>query len=151
MTKVVIDTNVRVSAVIKEHGAEAAVLDFIATGKLIWYISAPIVAEYQGVLARPKFARLDPERLGRVLKSLARATMVVPTVTRAESPRRPRQSLPGMRRSSRGRVPRDWQHTTFPSSVERHARSERAEVSRGRAIRKVTRARGVIGSASRLH
>ena len=86
MTKVVIDTNVLVSAVINERGAEAAVLDFIATGKLIWYTSALIVAEYQGVLARPKFARLDPDRLGRVLKSLARATLVVPTVTRAESP-----------------------------------------------------------------
>ena len=86
MIKVVIDTSVLVSAAMKAHGAEAAVLDFIAAGKLVWCISPPIVQEYQGVLARPKFICLDRVRVQRVLASLERATVVVPTVTRTVSP-----------------------------------------------------------------
>jgi uncharacterized protein len=86
MIKVVIDTNVLVSAVIKEQGAEAAVLNFVATGRLDLYVSRPILEEYKGVLARPKFASLDPPRVQRVLAILDAATVLVPAVKRAASP-----------------------------------------------------------------
>ena len=63
---IVIDTNVLVSAVIKEQGAEAAVLNIVATGRLDLHVSRPILEEYKGVLSRPKFASLDPPRVQRV-------------------------------------------------------------------------------------
>lgn len=86
MIKVVIDTNVLISAVIKEQGAEAAVLDIVATGKLSLFVSRPILEEYKGVLARPKFASLDPARVQRVMVILEGATVIIPAVTRTASP-----------------------------------------------------------------
>jgi putative PIN family toxin of toxin-antitoxin system len=68
MMRVVIDTNILVSAAIKKHGAEAAVLDLVAGGSLFLFVSEPILAEYQGVLLRPKL-KLNPDsvrcRVGR--------------------------------------------------------------------------------------
>jgi putative PIN family toxin of toxin-antitoxin system len=71
---------------ITEHGAEAAVLDLLLTGELVWCVSPAILAEYHGVLARPKFSDLDKVRLARVLDLLVDATLIVPSVTRIESP-----------------------------------------------------------------
>jgi predicted nucleic acid-binding protein len=62
MIRVVIDTNVVVSADIKTEGAEARVLDLVAARRAQLYISESILAEYQGVLTRPK-RRLDPKRV----------------------------------------------------------------------------------------
>ena len=50
MIKVVIDTNVLVSGILKPGGWEAAVLDLIANGKLACCTSEPILNEYQRVL-----------------------------------------------------------------------------------------------------
>ena len=50
MTKVVIDTNVLVSAILTPQGNEAKVLDLIAAGKLTWCLSDPVLGEYQRVL-----------------------------------------------------------------------------------------------------
>ena len=62
MTKVVIDTSVLVSALLTEHGAEAAVLDGVLDGKLIWCVSGAILAEYEATLHRPKFGALNAGR-----------------------------------------------------------------------------------------
>jgi putative PIN family toxin of toxin-antitoxin system len=50
MIKVVIDTNVLVSAVLTSQGNEAKVMDLIASGKLSWCLSDPVLGEYQRVL-----------------------------------------------------------------------------------------------------
>lgn len=50
MTRVVIDTNVLVSGILKQHGLEASVLHLIATNELTWCLSAPILEEYKRVL-----------------------------------------------------------------------------------------------------
>ena len=50
MIRVVVDTNVLVSGILKPGGWEAAVLDLIAEGKLAWCTSEPILNEYQRVL-----------------------------------------------------------------------------------------------------
>ncbi len=57
MTRVVVDTNVLVSALLTEHGAEATVLDLLNAGKLYWCISDAILVEYREVLGRSKFAK----------------------------------------------------------------------------------------------
>lgn len=81
-----IDTNIVVSAAITRRGAPAAVLDLVAAHRVTLCVSQPVLAEYEGVLLRPKL-RLDPERV-RWLLRLARleGVYVTPARTLKESP-----------------------------------------------------------------
>lgn len=54
--KIVLDTNVLVSAVLTPHGASARVLDAVLAGVLELALDNRILDEYREVLARPKFA-----------------------------------------------------------------------------------------------
>jgi len=75
--RVVLDTNVVVSAVINEAGFEAAVLAACLSGRIIQlYISEPILDEYQGVLGRPKF-RLQPATVNDLIKEINSAAELV--------------------------------------------------------------------------
>ena len=55
MPKVVIDTNVVVSALLTPHGNSAKVLDMVFNEKLKPCYCAEILAEYTKVLSRPRF------------------------------------------------------------------------------------------------
>src|SRR5579871_4607906 len=87
MIKVVIDTNVLVSGILKPGGREAAVLDLIAQGKLAWCTSEPILDEYQRVL----LAKLRlPSLPVQYYLSLAKAgPFFVPDIRLAKSPDEP--------------------------------------------------------------
>ncbi len=74
--KVVLDTNLVVSAHLNEEGHEASVLALALVGKLHLYTSQPILAEYEGVLRREKF-RLDPHRVRQSLDLIRAETRVV--------------------------------------------------------------------------
>lgn len=54
--RVVLDTNVIVSAHLNHEGYERHVLDLALTGKIALTVSEKILAEYEGVLRRPKFS-----------------------------------------------------------------------------------------------
>ena len=56
MIRVVIDTNVVVSAALKPEGVEAAIVAAALGGLLQWSVSNAILAEYEGVLRRAKFS-----------------------------------------------------------------------------------------------
>lgn len=56
MRKVVLDTNILVSAFWTENGAAADILRMFADRKILPCYSAQIMAEYKMVLNRPKFA-----------------------------------------------------------------------------------------------
>ncbi len=89
MIRVVCDTNILVSAVLKSQGNEAAVLDAIAAGEVQLCASEPILAEYAGVLARPKFG-LDPARVRRLVEFLRAAALVLePAFRLAACPHEP--------------------------------------------------------------
>jgi putative PIN family toxin of toxin-antitoxin system len=68
MIKVVLDTNVVVSALLKESGLETAILDLALHGNVAMFVSQPILAEYAGVLQRPKL------RIARGLSSSSAQT-----------------------------------------------------------------------------
>ena len=53
--RVVIDTNVLVSGLLKQQGAEASVLNLIVDTTLTWCVSRAVLDEYRDVLTRPKF------------------------------------------------------------------------------------------------
>ena len=85
---VVLDTNVIVSAHLKEEGLERFVLDLVLAHKLQVFLSDEILGEYEGVLARTKF-KLSPAKVATSLLLLKKAaTMVYPQkrITAAKDP-----------------------------------------------------------------
>ena len=59
MQKVIIDTNVIVSALIQRSYPNLIINDFILENKFQLCISDELMAEYYEVLARPKFAKFQ--------------------------------------------------------------------------------------------
>jgi putative PIN family toxin of toxin-antitoxin system len=57
--KVVIDTNIEVSAVLKDRDPEAVIRFIIGHSQYEWIASSDILAEYTEVLRRPKFRLPD--------------------------------------------------------------------------------------------
>jgi uncharacterized protein len=53
--KVVIDTNVLVSAILKDRDPEAVILFVAERNDMEWIVSPEIMTEYRQVLSRPKF------------------------------------------------------------------------------------------------
>jgi putative PIN family toxin of toxin-antitoxin system len=76
--RVVLDTNVVVSAHLSPEGYERSVLDLALSGKLRMFVSEAILREYESVLQRPKF-RLKPFDVSRSLRLLRAAAKVVAT------------------------------------------------------------------------
>jgi putative PIN family toxin of toxin-antitoxin system len=74
--RVVLDTNVVVSAHLSPEGYERSVLDLALAGKLRIFVSETILREYESVLRRPKF-RLKPLDVSRSLRLLRAAARVV--------------------------------------------------------------------------
>lgn len=66
MIRVVLDTNVIVSATLKSQGLEAAVLMLELKQVVELCVSEAILAEYQGVLSRPKFKH-HPKQISKLL------------------------------------------------------------------------------------
>jgi uncharacterized protein len=78
MIKVVIDTNVVVSANLVDEGPSAAILDLAANKKILMFVSPPILAEYEEVLRRPRL-NLDPARIADSLAVIRKtSTEVLP-------------------------------------------------------------------------
>ena len=73
MIRVVLDTNVIVSAHLQEEGLEATVFLLALSGTITLCISEPTLAEYEGVLRRRKFS-LDPLRITRLLEKIRRVS-----------------------------------------------------------------------------
>jgi uncharacterized protein len=77
--RLVIDTNVVISAAIKPNGLQRTVLLLALTRPARWYVSAPILAEYSRVLARRELGirRGLRQQLMQLIKNRTRA--VVPS------------------------------------------------------------------------
>ena len=81
MLKVVIDTNVLVSALLKPDSVPELILSLILEGEMVLCLSEPIATEYEEVLAREKFKKLDRQKVKALLSRLkSQARWVSPTV-----------------------------------------------------------------------
>ncbi len=81
MIKVVIDTNVVVSATLVDQGPSAGILNLATNRKLQMFVSPVILAEYDKVLRRPRL-KLDPTRISAVMALIRRtSTEVFPSRT----------------------------------------------------------------------
>ncbi len=79
--RLVIDTNVVVSAALKPDGLQRTVLVFAATKPARLYISGTILSEYREVLARPELQIRKGLRLQLLQLIRSRAHHVIPTRT----------------------------------------------------------------------
>src|SRR5579872_3220667 len=75
--RIVIDTNVLISAALKPAGLEAQVMELLAYGAFELFVSSQILDEYRGVFSRPKFARLDPARIAHMISLVKGQATVV--------------------------------------------------------------------------
>jgi putative PIN family toxin of toxin-antitoxin system len=69
MIRVVLDTNVVVSALLVPTGTQASVLLLAFAGDVSLYLSEPVFSEYSEVLRRPRF-KLDPHQIQAVLRDI---------------------------------------------------------------------------------
>ena len=76
MIRVVLDTNVVVSANLVDEGPSAAILDLAAHRKILMFVSAPILAEYEAVLRRPRL-KLSPGAVRGSLATIRRTSKLV--------------------------------------------------------------------------
>lgn len=63
MFKVVLDTNVLVSALLKPDSTPELVVSLILGKRVRLCVSEPIFIEYEEVLGRKKFKKLDPDKV----------------------------------------------------------------------------------------
>jgi putative PIN family toxin of toxin-antitoxin system len=82
MIRVVIDTNVLVSALLQPEGLPAAILILALSGRVQPCVSDAILAEYDDVIRRPHFKR-DPEVIDGTLQALRKAAHRVKPTTKA--------------------------------------------------------------------
>jgi putative PIN family toxin of toxin-antitoxin system len=82
--RVVLDTNVLVSACWKPDGLEAQVAKMAIAGEITACVSEELLAEYRDVLARKKLASLA-EKSAALLDGLERAALPVQTTTRVNA------------------------------------------------------------------
>ena len=86
MIRVVLDTNVLVSANLSEEGLEALVVSLALNQKIQLHVSEPILQEYERVLRYPRL-KFDPKEVARFLARLRRSSvLVMPTRKVSASP-----------------------------------------------------------------
>jgi putative PIN family toxin of toxin-antitoxin system len=86
MARVVLDTNIVVSACLSPEGAPATIVELALLGAFTLCVSSAVLAEYREVLARSKFAR-QTERIEVVLEGIEDVALaVVPVGTLNISP-----------------------------------------------------------------
>lgn len=90
--RVVIDTNVLVSAALKNKDPEAVINWVVAHPDWLWLVTPEILAEYKGVLGRAKFG-LPQSLLNRWFAILDAATTPVVSDLPVEYPRDPKDAI----------------------------------------------------------
>lgn len=84
--KVVIDTNIVVSAVIAGRKPESVIIWIIGQSDYEWIVSVDILAEYQEVLARKKLKLTDDKR-NKWLGLIQNSTQLIEVLTKIDFPR----------------------------------------------------------------
>jgi len=80
MIRVVLDTNIVISATLRAGGLPEAVFNLAIDGVIRLCLSEPVLAEYEEVLRRPRLA-IPPEKAANALARIReKCAMVAPTV-----------------------------------------------------------------------
>ena len=84
MTAVVIDTNLIVSALLRPDGMPAELLRLALGGEVEFFVSVPILAEYEEVLRRPRFG-FAPVLVSELMEAIRTTAWVVAPLMRVEA------------------------------------------------------------------
>jgi uncharacterized protein len=84
MIRVVIDTNVLVSALLHANSLPEAVIKLAVSRNVQWLASEPILVEYAEVLRRPRFA-IDSDKLADAMMRIQASVAVVVPIIRIEA------------------------------------------------------------------
>jgi uncharacterized protein len=84
--KVIIDTNVLVSAALSGRNPEFVILFIVSNSEIEWVVSAEILQEYKEVLSRKKF-KLNQEQLNRWYEIFNNATVLISPRLKIDFPR----------------------------------------------------------------
>src|ERR1035438_2112134 len=87
MIRVVIDTNVLVSALLRSGGLPEAVINLALSGEVRWFASQSVIAEYDEVLKRPRLAIDSVKAAGAMAKIRAIVSVISPAVRVAAASR----------------------------------------------------------------
>lgn len=74
--RIVLDANVLVSGLLSPFGAPGEIVRMVSSGALVLCVDARVLAEYEEVLARPRFA-FDPGAVAALLDFIAVTAEVV--------------------------------------------------------------------------
>lgn len=77
--RIVLDTNVLVSGLLNPHGAPGRIVDLVLEGTLTLLVDDRVLAEYQGVLTRPRFG-FEAGDVGAVIDFIDVSAERVPSV-----------------------------------------------------------------------
>jgi putative PIN family toxin of toxin-antitoxin system len=124
---VVLDTNVIVSAHLKEDGLERFALDLALARKLQLFLSAEVLEEYEGVLTRPIF-KLNSDKVAASLRLIAKAAIMVHPEKRAKAAKDPDDNkflecaaeaqADYLVTGNKKHFPQRWQHTRIVNARE---------------------------------
>jgi len=111
--RVVLDSNIVVSACLTPQGASATIVELALLGYFTLCISQEVISEYREVLARPKFSR-ELERIKTVLEGIEETSaVIVPRQRLSALLGRGRQSFAGMCPGGQSRFSRYWESEAF--------------------------------------
>src|SRR5580658_2690545 len=109
MIRVVIDTNVLVSALLTSGGLPEAVINLAISGEVQWFASESVLAEYEEVLKRSRLAIDSGKPADAMSRILAPVSVVSPAVRVTAAIARRRRSQPFILLRSEG--PNSWRRT----------------------------------------
>jgi putative PIN family toxin of toxin-antitoxin system len=92
MIRVVIDTNVFISATFLPHSKPAKIINWIRGGKVVWVTSLEILEEITRVLLSPRVKKrhgLTAQQITKVLEGLIQGAEITPGTLRATASRDP--------------------------------------------------------------
>ncbi len=92
MIRVVIDTNVFISATFLPHSKPARIINWIRGGKIVWVTSQEILEEITRVLLSPRVKKrhgLTAKQITKVLEGLIQGAEITPGTMRANASRDP--------------------------------------------------------------
>ena len=89
--RIVIDTNILISAILRDRIPEAVILFVIESPSVEWIASSAIVAEYVGVLSRPKF-KLSPDIIQRWVQVFEASITIITPIEIIDFPRDPKDA-----------------------------------------------------------
>jgi uncharacterized protein len=124
---VVLDTNVIVSAHLKQEGLERFVLDLALARKLQLFLSEEILQEYEGVLARPSF-EFNLNKIAASLRLIEKAAIMVHPQKRVKAAKDPDDNkflecaaevqAEYVVTGNKKHFPNQWQHTRIVNARE---------------------------------